>query len=65
MLLLTRKIGQKVLIDNGAIEVTVIQTQGNSIRLGFKAPAHIDIHREEVYLRQFLQVPHFLKVVNG
>jgi carbon storage regulator len=61
MLVLERKIGQKVVIDNGAIEVKVLRPTGDTIRLGFKAPKHMEINREEVYLRKILQVPEFLK----
>lgn len=63
MLVLERKIGQKVVLDNGAIEVKVLRTKGNTIRLGFKAPQNMEINREEVYLRKVLQVPEFLKTV--
>ncbi|AUH72827.1 MULTISPECIES: carbon storage regulator [Legionella] len=63
MLVLERKIGQKVVIDNGAIEVKVLKPHGDMIRLGFKAPQNMDINKEEIYLRKVLQVPEFLKPV--
>lgn len=63
MLVLERKIGQKVVIANGAIEVKVLKPNGNMIRLGFKAPQNMDINKEEIYLRKVLQVPEFLKPV--
>lgn len=62
MLILERKIGEKVVIDNGAIEVKVLRPTGDTIRLGFKAPKHMEINKEEVYLRKNLQVPEFLKI---
>lgn len=65
MLILERKIGQKVLIDNGMIEVKVLRPAGDMIRLGFRAPKDMEIHREEVYLRKNLQVPEFLKVIRA
>lgn len=52
MLVLTRKIGEKVFIDNGRIQITVLRSEGNTLRLGFTAPSHMDIHREEVYLQK-------------
>lgn len=61
MLVLERKIGQKVVIDNGAIEVKVLRSEGDTIRLGFKAPQNIKINTEEIYLKKVLQIPHFLK----
>lgn len=48
MLILTRKIGEKLIIDH-EIEVVILETKGNQIRLGVKAPKEIPIHREEVY----------------
>ncbi|KTD15561.1 pleiotropic regulatory protein for carbon source metabolism (modular protein) [Legionella gratiana] len=63
MLVLERKIGQKVMLDNGAIEVKVLRPRGNMIRLGFKASQNMEINREEIYLRKVLQVPEFLKTV--
>jgi carbon storage regulator len=49
MLVLTRKKGESVII-NEEIEVTVIAVEGETIRLGIKAPKHISIHRKEIFL---------------
>ena len=48
MLILTRSPGETILIGD-EIKVTVININGNEIRLGIKAPAHVPIHREEIY----------------
>ena len=50
MLILTRKVGEKVII-NDDIEVTVLDTGGNQIRLGISAPEEIKVYREEIYER--------------
>lgn len=55
MLVLTRKIGQQIQIDNGLIQIKVLKVENGSISIGFNAPAHIDIDREEVYLRKITQ----------
>jgi carbon storage regulator len=48
MLVLTRKVGQKLIIlDN--IEVTVLETKGDAVKLGINAPRHVSIYREEIY----------------
>jgi carbon storage regulator len=52
MLVLTRKIGQQVLINDGSIQVKVLGINGNDIRIGFIAPQGIDIDREEIYLQK-------------
>jgi carbon storage regulator len=47
MLVLSRKVGEKVLIDN-AISVTVAEVNGNRVRLAFDAPDHVRILRAEL-----------------
>lgn len=47
MLVLTRKIGESVLIG-GEIEVTLLDIKGDSIRLGVKAPRETRIQRSEI-----------------
>lgn len=51
MLVLSRKKKQRVVINEGAnqIIVEVVEIRGDKIRLGFQAPDHISVHREEVY----------------
>ena len=50
MLILTRKVGESLIID-GKITVTVKSVKGNQVRLGVDAPDDVRIFREEV-LRQ-------------
>ena len=47
MLVLTRKIGERIVIDD-RITVTVLEVQGNRIRLGIEAPKEIPVMREEL-----------------
>jgi carbon storage regulator CsrA len=51
MLVLTRRVGQTVVID-GTIVVTVVSLVGRKIRLGFTAPEGVLVDREEVYQRR-------------
>ena len=48
MLVLTRKLGEKITINNGEITITVVQIKGKQIRLGIKAPEGTPIHRHEI-----------------
>lgn len=48
MLVLTRKKNESVVV-NGNIVVTVIETRGDKVRLGFQAPSNIPVHRQEIY----------------
>jgi len=49
MLVLTRKKGQALMIGDD-IEITVLETQGDQIRIGIKAPKDITVLRKELYL---------------
>jgi len=48
MLVLTRKPGQKLIIAN-EIEITILETKGDAVKIGIDAPKHIAIYREEIY----------------
>jgi carbon storage regulator CsrA len=47
MLVLTRKLGQKVVIGQD-ITVTIVAVAGNKVRLGIEAPDHIRVLRSEL-----------------
>jgi carbon storage regulator len=47
MLVLSRKAGQRLVIDEGIV-ITVLKVRGNSVRIGIEAPASVHIRREEV-----------------
>ena len=49
MLVLTRKLGESIAIDDD-IKIVVVQIKGRQVRLGIEAPRETKIHREEVYL---------------
>ena len=49
MLVLTRSIGERLLVNNGEIKISVLDIKGNQVRIGIDAPKHITIHREEIY----------------
>jgi carbon storage regulator len=50
MLILTRRVGESVMIGD-EITVSVLEVKGAQIRLGIQAPKEIPVHREEVYVR--------------
>jgi len=50
MLVLTRKRDQTIIINEN-IEITVLDVQGDQVRLGINAPRDVSIHRKEVFLQ--------------
>lgn len=48
MLVLSRKIGECVVIDK-EIVIKVLQVQGNKIRLGIEAPPYVEVLRKELF----------------
>jgi len=50
MLILTRRVGESVVIGND-VDVTVLGVKGNQVRIGVKAPKDVAVHREEIYQR--------------
>jgi carbon storage regulator len=51
MLVLTRSVGERLIIKDGEIKIDVLEVKGNQVRIGIDAPKHISIHREEIYNR--------------
>jgi len=50
MLILTRRIGETVMIGQD-VTVTVLGVKGQQVRLGIGAPKDVAVHREEIYER--------------
>ena len=55
MLILSTRTGESVKIGD-EVTVTVLGVKGSQVRLGFAAPQHVAVHREEIY-RRLLELP--------
>jgi len=59
MLILTRRVGETLMIDgsnaasglNSLVTVTVLGVKGNQVRIGITAAKDVAVHREEIYQR--------------
>ena len=47
MLILTRKVGESVLIGDD-ISISVLSVRGNQVKLGVQAPKEVSVHREDI-----------------
>ena len=50
MLILTRRAGESIMVGD-EVTITVLDINGNQIRIGIDAPREITVHRKEVYER--------------
>lgn len=48
MLVLSRQRDETIMIGDD-VEITVVDIRGDKVRLGITAPAHVSVHRKEVY----------------
>jgi len=48
MLVLSRQRDETIVIGDD-VEITVVDIRGDKVRLGINAPAHVPVHRKEVY----------------
>lgn len=48
MLYLSRKVGEAIVINN-AIELTVVEVRGKTVKLGFVFPPEATVLRKEIY----------------
>jgi carbon storage regulator len=49
MLVLSRRLGERVLVPHCDLAVTIVSIEGNTVRLGITAPAEIGVYREELW----------------
>ena len=50
MLILTRKVGESLLIGDD-VSITILNIRGNQVKIGVQAPKDVSVHREEIYQR--------------
>ena len=54
MLVLSRKLGEKIVIGDNIV-VTVVKIDRNQIRIGIEAPSDIPVYREEIAPQRLTQ----------
>lgn len=48
MLVLSRKKGESIMIGKD-IEIVILQTEGDTVKIGIQAPKNVEILRKEIY----------------
>ena len=51
MLVLARKRGEAIVIADGTIVLTILESRGDHVRNGVEAPPEVTVHRREVWER--------------
>jgi carbon storage regulator len=51
MLVLSRKVGERIVLPDSRVTVTVLEVKGSTVRIGVSAPPEVSVHREEVWQR--------------
>lgn len=60
MLVLGRKVGQQIVMGKGMITLKVLRVRDGTISIGIEAPEHLDVDREEIYLKKQRQALHLV-----
>ena len=47
MLIITRKLGEEITIDDDIV-ITLLEIKGGQVKIGIKAPKDVTIHRREI-----------------
>ena len=50
MLALSRKKGESIVVGND-IEITILEIQGEQVKIGISAPKAVPIYRKEIYVQ--------------
>jgi carbon storage regulator len=51
MLILSRKTGERIVLPEAGVSISVIGIHGKRVRIGIEAPRAASVHREEVWRR--------------
>ena len=49
MLVLSRRLGERILVPHCELAVTVVAIDGNTVKLGITAPTEVGVYREELW----------------
>ena len=60
MLVLSRKLGECIVVPSCELTITIVAIEDNKVRLGIAAPSDVNVYREELWQRIRAQLSHSL-----
>jgi carbon storage regulator len=51
MVVLSRKMGQRIVLPETGVSIAVLGINGKCVRIGIEAPQSISVHRQEIWER--------------
>lgn len=57
MLILTRRVGETLVIGDETLKVTILGVKGNQVRVGVTAPRSVTVDRLEIHERRKAGLP--------
>lgn len=58
MLVLSRKEGETIVVDQGHITFKILEIRGDKVRVGVEAPPDVSVDRQEVWLSKQQEQAH-------
>ena len=55
MLVLSRKLGERIMVPHCELTVTVVAIDGNTVKLGITAPSEVGVYREELWRKVYAE----------
>ena len=52
MHVLTRRVGEEIVIDNGQIQIKILYVRDGNVAVGILTPAQIDVDLKEIFLKK-------------
>ncbi|WP_419419454.1 carbon storage regulator [Legionella sp. D16C41] len=52
MIILTRRVGEQILINKGQIKIKILFEHDGNVVVGIQAPPHVDVDGKQIFMRK-------------